>query len=255
MKKLIPVTCFFAVLLLVVTGCIKSVANDKHFYNNTSFHSRAPGASARDFLSDTIYNSLVVEIQYMKGIEPDEEALGYLRSFLMKHLRKPGGITMVKKQIDSQSHALTREAVISLEKQNREHFTNAATLTMYLLYANGSHLDTNLLGMAYRNTSTVIFGKQIMQNSNMEGKPSRTQLEASVLLHEAGHLLGLINPKKKGAKSHDDDEHPGHCKNRNCLMYHAIDVEDKFSLIRIRANIPKLDRNCLAMIKANGGKL
>lgn len=51
-------------------------------------HSRSPGASVRDLLSDSAFTVLVVEVDYMPGYRPDAGALDPLREFLENHLHK-----------------------------------------------------------------------------------------------------------------------------------------------------------------------
>jgi hypothetical protein len=52
---------------------------------------------------------------------------------------------------------------------------------------------------------------------------------------------------------HQDETHSSHCNNRKCLMYYSIGTKDKFGYL-IKSNIPELDENCLADLRANGGK-
>ncbi len=80
-------------LVIVFTGCIKIIADEKGFYD-PHFHLQNTGSSAQSLLTENVFKSLRIEVQYMPGAEPTEAALDELKTFLGKHLHKPGGITL-----------------------------------------------------------------------------------------------------------------------------------------------------------------
>src|SRR5688500_13506211 len=93
MKYLIP-----ALIIMVLTGCVKSLGNDDRQHVNFAFHERSFGASNQELLKDDRFRSLSIEVQHMKGFKPDDKALMNLRSFLLDHLNKPNGISVVLKE-------------------------------------------------------------------------------------------------------------------------------------------------------------
>jgi hypothetical protein len=237
-------------LLIIVTGCIKSIAGDDDLVDTKAFHNKVVGAAAADLLRDDTYRSLTVEIQYMPGFAPDKKAVANLRSFLYEHLQKPGGISIVQKEITSSPDTvLTLEEAVDIERANRTKFASKDALTLYILYTNGYYTDNSILGWAYRNTSAVIFGKKIREQSDRRGKPDRTKLESTVLLHEMGHLLGLVNVGTPLQSAHKDNGHGKHCKNKHCLMYYKVDTRYIPSLL-LKRDIPKLDAACLEDLQA-----
>jgi hypothetical protein len=141
--------------------------------------------------------------------------------------------------------------VHAIEKANRSAFTSNDEIAVYILYTNGEYTDNNVLGVAYRNTSAALFGKKIRDNSGGLGQASRTKLEATVLEHEVAHLLGLVDIGTKMQSPHKANGN--HCSNQNCLMYYASETTDVLGFL-LTGNIPALDANCLADLKANGGK-
>jgi hypothetical protein len=246
---------FLASVLLLSIGCSKQKVI---FSNNPDapdyLHNRPVGASANEILSSSKYSSVVVEVQYMTGYAPDATAMNNLQSFLNSYVNKPGGITIITKQIDlSSSTVLTLDQVKSIEQSNRTAFTSGTQLALYILYTNGNYTDNNVLGLAYRNTSIVIFGKTVHDNSGGLGQVNRTKLEATVGEHEMGHLLGLVNLGSPMQANHQDGAHPNHCNNSNCLMYYASNTKDVLGFL-LTGNIPSLDANCVADLHANGGK-
>jgi hypothetical protein len=243
--------------LLVISFFISCKKETTSFSNNPDanyLHDRTVGASANELLSAATYKSLKIEVQYMTGFAPDASALNQLQNVLNVYANKPSGITIVTKEISaSSSTALSIDQVRTIEEQNRTVFTSGDQIGVYVLYTNGNFTDNNVLGAAYRNTSLVIFGKTIHDNSGAIGQASRTKLEGTVLDHEFGHILGLVDLGSAMQTNHKDAAHGNHCNNTNCLMYYAAETTDILGFL-ITGNIPSLDANCTADIHSNGGK-
>jgi hypothetical protein len=251
MKMSVVVLLF---LLILSPSCVKSIAGEEKTVDYKALHNESFGASAHDLLNADTYNSLKIEIQYMTGFEPDKDAIYHLHAFLQKRLHKPKGISIITKEITPDSSTLlTTKDVKAIERKNRTAITSGKQLALYILYTNGKYINDKVFGLAYLNTSAVIFGENIKEYSGKIGQPNRTKLETTVLLHEMGHLLGLMGKGTPMQEEHHDERHASHCKNRKCLMYYSIGTNDKFGYL-IKGNIPELDEHCLADLRANGGK-
>jgi len=241
-------------LLFCFTACKKETTVFSNNPDANYLHNRAVGASANELLTAGTYKSLKIEVQYMTGYAPDAAALSYLQNVLNTYLNKPSGITIVTKEIPaSSSTTLSIDQVRTIEEQNRTVFTTGDQLGVYVLYTNGNFTDNNVLGAAFRNTSLVIFGKTIHDNSGALGQTSRTKLEATVLDHEFGHILGLVDLGSTMQTNHKDAAHGNHCSNTNCIMYYASETKDILGFL-VTGNIPSFDANCIADLHANGGK-
>ena len=242
-------------LSLIITSCEKTTGD---YVNNPGIsdhlHNRQTGASANDILSSSKYTSLKVEIQYMTGYVPDAGALAHLQAMLSGIVNKPAGISIVAREIPAAANPeLTVSDVITIERNNRTEFTNGSQLALYILYTNGNFTEQNVLGVAYKNTSAVVFGKKIQDNSGGLGQPGRTKLLATVLEHEMGHLMGLVDLGTPMQTGHKDPAHGSHCNNSSCLMYYASETSDILGFL-ITGNIPVLDAACRADLRANGGQ-
>lgn len=247
-------TIAFLLLMIVVTGCIKTIAGDDNYIDNRAYHNQKVGASAADLLRDEQYTSLKIEVQYMEGFEPDQTALKNLQFFLFEHLHKPGGIFITTKQIAASAEAaLTLDQVLAIERANRSAFVQEGQLTVYILYTNTYYTDAKMLGWAYKNTSAVLFGKKILEHAKREDTPDRTILESNVLKHEMGHLLGLVNVGTPLQSDHKDHKHGKHCSNTQCLMYHVVDTKKPFRLL-LKSEMAELDPECIEDLRANGGR-
>ncbi len=245
----------FLCIAVLFTACSKSATS---YVNNPNapdvLHNRPVGASANELLASSKYTSLKIEVQYMTGFQPDAAALSHLQSTLAGLINKPAGITIVTKEIPASANlALSVNDIITIEKNNRTAFTTGTELAVYVLYTNGNYTDANVLGIAYKNTSVVLFGKKINDNSGGIGQANRTKLVATVAEHELGHLLGLVDLGSVMQTDHKDAAHGSHCSNTNCLMYYASETSDIFGFL-ITGSIPAFDANCKADLTANGGK-
>ncbi len=249
--KIILITC----CLLFIIGCRKTI---NPYSNNPSdsdyFYNRPVGASANEILSDIRFKSLKVEVQYMAGFEPNSNSLIHLHNLLSSIVNKPGGIIIETKEIPaSASTQLSTTQVLQIENNNRTAFSIGDQFAIYILFTNGSHTDNNVLGAAYKNSSMVVFGKNVKDNSGGLGQPSRVKLESTVMEHEIGHVLGLVDIGSAMQTNHKDANHGNHCNNSNCLMYHSADTKEVLGFL-ITGNTPSFDANCLADLRANGGK-
>jgi predicted Zn-dependent protease len=249
-RKLLCILLFSSVLL---AGCARSLADKPGFFD-PAFHLRRTGGSAKELLTDTVFKALKIEVQYMKGKAPAEETLDNLKTFLTKHLHKSGGIYISTAEIPSaEDTVFSLQQIINIEDMYRTVFTRNDTLAVYVLFANGYYYNRQLLGHAYRNTSAVIFASHIQENAARYKKHSREYLESRVLLHEFGHLMGLVNVGAAVKSDHHDEENGKHCTNKHCLMYHLVDT-DEYPLVLLKPAPPGFDKACLEDLKALGGK-
>jgi predicted Zn-dependent protease len=215
--------------------------------------------TTNDFLASSKYDKLVIEIQYVAGFAPTAAAIANLKSFLEQRLNKPAGITIVQTEIASPGNTLYSATDIrNIEKANRTQNTADKTLTAYLLFVDadysGNSGDSKVLGIAYDNTSMAIFEETVKEFSGGISEPSAATLESTVMLHEFGHILGLVNNGSTLQTAHQDTPHGKHCNNENCLMYYTAETSDIVANLFTGGTIPELDIACIADLQANGGK-
>lgn len=214
---------------------------------------RGVGASAAELLADQTYTSLTVEIQFGPGMQLQEQSVVNLRTFLEQRLNKPAGITIQSKQVASIGKATASLSDITdFTDKNRTVYTDGNKITVYVYVTDASFDKGNVVGIAYRNTSVCLFGKTIQANSGGINQASRVKVESGVLLHEIGHILGLVNNGTGMVTSHEDADNRAHCTNTNCLMYYTIETTGLMNMLN--NNIPQLDANCINDLRANGGK-
>ena len=84
--------------------------------------------------------------------------------------------------------------------------------------------------------------------------PSLEVLETTVVNHEFGHLLGLVNAGSPLQSDHQDTEHGKHCTEQDCLMYYTAETGEGIINMLSGGSVPSLDAQCIADLQANGGK-
>ena len=247
MKKLLLIWGF----TLFFYSCKKQNTNPEALPN--AYSNQVIGQSASDLLSSKTYTSISIQIQYMPGFPLDTTVLKNVTDYLGMLCNKPDGITITQTQIaGNNSDTVTTSKAALLEKQYRTAYTSGKNLALYVLITDGYNNDPGILGFAFRNTSVCLFGQNIYDHSGSLGQTTRVCLESSVLEHELGHLLGLVNLTTPMLTNHQDATHGNHCSNANCLMYWAIQTHN---IIRtVIRNIPVLDTNCREDLHAFGGK-
>lgn len=219
---------------------------------------QATGSSANDFLSNSKYSTLVIEVFYVANFRPQAQTLLNLKTFMQSRLNKPGGISIIETEIQSPGLApYDINEVAQIESAVRTKYNAGNILTMYLFFADGgTPTDTDsefILGSAYRNTSFVMYESTIKNLSDSPVEPDRADLETTVILHELGHLLGLTNLGSTMQTAHEDAAHPKHCNNSDCLMFWKAENNNLLGMM-LGGNLPQLDANCLADLQSNGGK-
>ncbi|HET7896796.1 MAG TPA: hypothetical protein VFL47_03985, partial [Flavisolibacter sp.] len=170
--------------------------------------------------------------------------------FLSTYLNKPAGISIRKNAIPASGQAsLTTDDLVKMEKAHRTAFTFGSAIAVHILITDAAYTDGDTFATSYWNTSFALFGKTLAEYSGGTGEVSRQQLIATLLQHEFGHLMGLVNQGSPMQQPHQDAANGAHCNNSKCLMYYAIETDA--SLV---PTIPQFDAGCLADLRANGGK-
>lgn len=254
--------CTFLILLMIGTGCKKedpliTEQEDTSTEGQKDDDSSTSHIIANDFLSDKKFDKLIVEIQYVEGYQPKSASVDKLKAFLQERLKKPAGITILKNAIPPPGKAAySLEDIREVEKGSRTQEPHEKTLTAYIFFADADYAENSgnskVLGIAYGRTSMVIFEKTIKEYSGGLTQPPVSTLESTVIQHELGHTLGLVNNGTSMETEHQDEPNGKHCNNKECLMYYTAETTDIVGNLT-GGNVPELDNNCLDDLRANGG--
>jgi len=206
---------------------------------------------AKIFLRAAPARRLVIEIDYVSGRRPSAQAVDHLKTILQRELAKPDGIVIdVDSEIANTRESYTLNNLRSLERQYRGLHSNGDEATIWIAGLNGSYSGGNsTLGLSFGATAFALFEDQIQDAANVF--VSASAIERSVITHEMGHLLGLINIGYHSHYDHEDPQHPHHSKYDTSVMFWA--VEDTSIATILRGGPPddfdQYDRADLALLR------
>ena len=219
------------------------------------------------YATDKIAKRLSFEIDYVQGQLPNQASIDAMLQRLREmhgsgHVKKPEGVEyLVDDTVPAHAdpnHAYTFEELQNMVNGNKNTRSNGRYASAYVLYVDGHSADDNgaskVLGFAYDSDKIVIFKKTITEVCENNGGLFAADIcrltEASVLMHEFGHLLGLVNNGMSMHAAHQDAAHAGHDVNDQCLMYWAIETDSGVSMLLNRllggnSSLPSFDAACL----------
>jgi hypothetical protein len=230
-----PATFLLGLLLALGAGCGGGGGGGGGGSQSTG----SPGDHAPDFVQAGRYPSLRLEIDYIAGFRPSDAALAQARAIWEQRLSKPGGIEIdVATEIPASQgqQVWSLDGVGVLEKQYRRNWTgdaaNPSTAVMWMVYLDGgSEFDEGMsvaLGVAYGSSEAAIFAENI---NKVTFNVTHDVVEAMVVVHEAGHLFGLVDNGVRMTQGHLDPHSPSHDVSPACVMFHQIPTNDPTLLL------------------------
>ena len=253
--KILIVLLFF----VFIQSCSKDdvVENSENNVIKISNNQKTLGTSSNDILSADTFTKIIIEIAYVEGFKPTQTAINNFTSFIEARTFKPDGIIVETIAIPSPGQdQYSIDDIIKIEDDNRIYYNTSDTIAIWVYFSDGESIDNSntsvVLGKAYRNTSFVIFEDTIQDFSDSIFEPNRNVLETTIMAHEFGHILGLVNLGAPLQSNHEDTENPKHCDVSSCLMYFSTEIRNISS--QTGGTIPQLDSLCIADLQANGGK-
>ncbi|MBW3661987.1 MAG: hypothetical protein KY469_02720 [Actinobacteria bacterium] len=186
------------------------------------------GANGRAILRAAVPR-LVFEVDVQEGVAPSQAALDHLTAVAGGVVDKPGGIGFAGgNTFVSDRTEWTRDALRDAVAANRSQFSGGDAVVVYVLYLRGGFFrdggQTGSIGVAFSASEFALFPQrwQSLTNGLLGG---RDAIERAVLVHELGHLLGLVNLTYQSPIDHEDPDNPGHSSNRGSVMYWAIESD------------------------------
>lgn len=191
------------------------------------------GDYAKYYLQGSKYTNIIIEIDYVEGYAPSPQALSCLRNTINQFCDKQN-VQEEKKGFSSSESSYSDEDIRNLEDEHRDRQKSGDSIVLYILYLNGKYSkDEDVLGVAYGPSSIVIFKERIYEIEIPWWAASfidHTDYEKSVVVHEFGHLLALVNIGYISDRTHESSyEH--HCIHEECVMYYAIETMSILDLI------------------------
>jgi hypothetical protein len=191
------------------------------------------GDNAKGYLQDRKYKRLIVEIDYVSGFFPTSEVLDTLKNRINFYCDKDQ-VLIFKDEIPKTQSSYSLDDIKKLEKEHRDYRTSDSDIVAYFLYLNGFYSeDSNVLGIAYSVSAIAIF-KEKIYGINIPiwaaNQVNHVDYERSVVVHEFGHLLALVNIGYESDRNHEDTRE-NHCIHKDCVMYYSIETASIIDLI------------------------
>lgn len=156
---------------------------------------------------------------------------------------------------DFGKNSWTIEELITLEKAYRQTTNTGTQGSIFVLFVNGyivheGMTNPNIIGVNIAGTTMIVIFKDVIKSTE-DGSLNATAkfMEQSTLVHEFGHVVGLVNAGVAMNTDHQDEEHGHHCDDSQCVMYWKN--EGKSDLINFVQNLiltnssVMFDQNCL----------
>lgn len=103
---------------------------------------------------------------------------------------------------------------------HRESAVGPDHLSIQVLVVSGRHEDDGVTGVALDASTFAVFPERL--RSGLLSGLTASDIEQAVVIHELGHLFGLVNLTGEGA-FHEDPDHPGHSGNDGSVMFWAVE--------------------------------
>ncbi|MHB8585522.1 MAG: hypothetical protein ACYDDF_06750 [Thermoplasmatota archaeon] len=233
-----------AMAFVAMSGCFSAIYNFQE-------QRTAPGQLALDYIRGN--RPILVEIHYVDGNDPPPAALANFQSEMQGILGKNLTITQTG-EVPGQgaSHKYTWSEINNLEGSVRQHWTDGNQAVLFVLVLDGgSESDSSdgsslVLGAAYHGASVVIFQGNVNAISSssasvlsLSQKPSTSDVEQAVLIHEFGHIIGLVDNGIPMVTDHEDHSSPQgqhHSSNKNDVMYWAVESNAALNVLFLQQN-------------------
>lgn len=181
-----------------------------------------PGGLALACLQDDRFEKMNIHFLYESGYDP--EAMDLVKTRLSQACDKPSGIKIVAREVNfNEDNTWSAVDVRDARWKHGDDAMGSSTLNWYFLFPKGTYNDDSVLGVAVDASTVAVFKDSIEESENFLGRPSAEEIERAVTVHEAGHLLGLVNLVYTSPIDHEDPDHPGHSSNEDSVMYWAIE--------------------------------
>jgi hypothetical protein len=229
------------------------------------------GAATLDYLRADPYPNMVLEFDYVSGAEPASESTNLLRQRIVQYTEKVSVVVRLDDALAPGDGSYTIEEIADLEGQNRDLRTEGDTAVLYFLYLDGVFEDPSLegaentLAVTYTASTVAVFKERIASLAlpsigPFQAEVTTTDIENSVVVHELGHVFGLVNLVYASDLDYEDPSHPGHSSNESDVMYWAVEGVGIGDLISGRAEPPPTDfasetRYDLAKLREGGYEL
>lgn len=241
-------------LALLAGGCLDAATT-----KNNGTGGGGDAAIPESYIRAEPHGRLVFELDTVEGVAPRQASLNYAAERLGAVLEKPDGLEWTADETISSrgaDHVWTFEELETLADETFDLEVDDGTAKIHVIYVDGSYENENVLGVAWANRHLVMFSGTLESSCDrpLVGESLCEVAESSVLLHELGHVVGLVDNGVEMVEPHADEEHGAHDESDECVMYWAYEGVGVIDVLasRLTGSSPELDfgPNCKADLAA-----
>ena len=178
---------------------------------------RLPGSLAWALLGSQVTET-VLEVNHAGDANLGEEAVGALEVNLVEHGGKATVRRVMRRELPVQE-VYSQGDLRSLAAE-RGHSSGDGIVSVQVLVLPGRFEVEGVPGAAFEATSFAVFPDQI--GGRLPSGANIAAFQTAVVVHELGHLFGLVNLTGQGS-FHEDQDHPGHSRDDNSPMHPAVE--------------------------------
>ncbi len=164
---------------------------------------------------------IVVELRAQAGAAPRQTTIDHV----VRVLQEASGKRVLvdgPDPVGGAGQAWTAAALGGLADREAERSQGGDQVVLRLLFLRGTfNGDGGVLGVAVRGDVAAVFSDRVDAAAGLLVDPAA--VEDAVSVHEVGHLLGLVDIIVGSGRG--DPEHPGHSRNRDSVMYWAVESD------------------------------
>lgn len=179
----------------------------------------SPGGFAGVLLAAGLADKIEVDLLVQTGASPDASVIAGVVALLKQQSGKP--VTLSGPRNISGGNVYSAQQIRDIGNASSQRQGHDDTAVLHLMYLRGQFERDGVLGVTVRGDTTAIFLDQVAGAATP--LVSEARIERSVVTHEIGHVLGLVD-LFLGTKRGDPD-HPGHSRNPRSVMYWAVEAD------------------------------
>tara|TARA_R110002049_G_scaffold90785_3_gene227275 strand:- start:305 stop:1102 length:798 start_codon:yes stop_codon:yes gene_type:complete len=149
----------------------------------------------------------------------------------------------------------TSEDLQVLESKFRKTIPTGSQASVFVVFLKGNYnqdgvTNPNIIGVSLAGTTLIAIFKDVVESASAGSPQSVAKfMEQSTLVHEFGHVVGLVDNGLNMSTPHIDEEHGHHCDNPNCVMFWKNEGKSNLILfvqqIMTSGSTVMFDQNCL----------
>ena len=181
-----------------------------------------PGAFARTMLRPRPATTVVLERLQQPGAEPATSTMAFARETVGRVTAKTVVAPAAVALAGGGDGSWTADELRALADGSGRTPQGGGNAVVRMLFLRGTFEGSSkVLGVAVRGDVLAVFSDSVARASTPV--LSGDTIEEAVLVHELGHLLGLVDLARDTRRG--DPEHPGHSTNERSVMYWAVESD------------------------------